>query len=363
MTMMPVLLGEYRNQNSNRVYPFADSATLADTTGASLPTDFIIDAFLYPMDTTGNVYLHSIDTAASKVYFGDANTDLAFAVCTYVNTSDTAYVYETGPYARQIGVVVFGSGVSSVLGGSVLREFGHDATGLCATAYTSMVQPGVRGVLLDDGTLVTGAITLVAGTGMDIISYQGAGEGYVYFDMFGTLPPTDDDCAGPDVLPPLITRICFERMPNSMFSIGSYGNGISVSGHGFSQDDICRVQRERGLPDDTGALPFKADSTVCDPQPPPDPPDPGLGQSVCVDVVALPGGTVTIVTPSSGLLLNPVAVAGVKGAFGPSRFVQSRPVGSLSEVADQLKKFMDPPIFADGLRIGVKGLSTYRRSR
>lgn len=362
--MMPVLLGEYRNQNSNRLYPFGDSATLTDTTGASLPADFIIDACLYPVDIQGSVYLHSINTATNQVYFGDSEavTDTAFAVCTYTNTTDTAYVYETGPYARQIGVVVFGPGVSGVLGGTVVRLFEHDATGLCATACTAMVQSGVRGVLLDDGTLITGAITLVAGTGMNIISYQSGDDGYVYFDMYGTLPPTDEDCAGAGVLTPLITQICFERVPNSLFSIAAYGAGVSVSGYGFSQDDICRAQRERGLPDSSGVLPFKPGSEVCNPVPPPDPPDPGASQSECVDVASLPGGTVIIVTPSSGLLLNPIAVAGVKGAFGPSSFVQSRPVGSLSEVAGQLQRFMDPPIFADGLRISVKGLSTYRRS-
>ena len=359
--MSVILLGEYRNQNSNRVYPFADSSTLIDTSGFALPTDFIIDAFLYPIDITGSIYLHSIDTANAKIYFATTDNDEPFAVADYVNTSDTAYVYETGEYERQIGTLVFGSGMAEVLGGDVVRLFTSDTAALCPTAYITMNQAGVRGFLLDDGTLVTGDITLTGGTGLTITSYAPSlgSDNYIIIDMYGTLPATPTECGDPY---PFISEICFERLAYSLFAFGSTGsNFIELQGSDFSQEDICNPQRLMSLPDSDGNLPPKAPvDTPCNPLPPPGPPDPGTDDSVCFSVAGFAGGTFYLVAPNGGSYTNPMLVAGVKGDTSPASFVQAHPVSSLDSIANDLARLSDPPSTADGLKISIRGLSSFR---
>ena len=352
-------MGEYRNQNSNRSYPFADDASLLDADGNALPSDFIIDAFLFPIDVGGGVYLQSIDTVSGKIYFAADGTPDPFGIATYAGT-DTAYVYETGTYGRQIGVVVFGAGTNQIVGGTAVRTFTYEATALTPAAFIPMNQPGVRGILLEDGSLLTGDITIVGGPGVNITSFGGTNSGWVVFDFVGTLPPTPDDCGDPN---PLIKRICFDRNTNSLFSLSLYTGGIALSGYGFNQDDICKAQRSVSLPDENGNLPPQPTETdPCKPGPPPPPPSPGVAQHECVDLADLPGSTLLIVTPSGGSMLNVVAVVGVRGVFGQSFFVQAKPVESISELANQFNNFTDPPLSSDALRISIKGLSTYKRS-
>ena len=110
--MPPIVLGEYRNQHEQRMYPFLDDATLKDATGWVLPTNFIIDAFLYPIDLENALYLSSIDTGKSKLYFSDTVTGKIHGVAV-LGADETAYVYEPDGMERQIGIVTFGSGKMS----------------------------------------------------------------------------------------------------------------------------------------------------------------------------------------------------------------------------------------------------------
>ena len=349
--MSLVLLGEYRNQNSNRYYQFADGVTLTDTAGNALPVDFVVDAFVFPVDVLGAVYLKAVDTATGTLYFGADGATTPFGTAVYDGTA-TAYIYETGVYGRQIGVVVFGDGIDSIVGGSTVREFTYAATALCPAAYITVNQIGVRGILLDDGTLMTGDVVIKAGPGVDITSVPDTAGGTLVFDFIGTLPPSADDCGDPN---PPIQTLTFEREPCSMFSVGSYGAGISLSGYGITQDDICKPKKELVLPDEDGTLPPKHDS-VCVPPLPPTPPDCGDKQTVAVAVAGLLGGTLVIAAPSSGPAMNPISVRGIAGVFGQSSFVQTRAVKSVSAVAGQLANFTDPPIASDALEIGIRGL-------
>lgn len=357
-----VILGEYRDRNGKRNFPFADEASLKDDLDASLPTDFLIDAFLYPIDVQGAIYMSSINILTGKIYFSDT-MGKTFGVATYVAGTDTAFVYETGVYARLIGVLVFGAGVTALRSGADVRSFTYAATALCPTTYVPVNSPGVQGFLLPDGSLVTGDVVITGRNGVIVqtLVLQSGVLGALTFDMEGQLAPTPDECGTTTCAP--ITQICFERLPGSMFSVSAYGTGIALSGYGFSQDDICAAQRMLSLPDSSGTLPPRAGADAndpCHPGPAPTPVDPGTAQSVCLDI-ATALGDIAISTPSAVGYLNPISVLGVAGAFNPRSFTQTLPVNSPADLANQIKTATNPPASSDSLKIGIKGLSTYRR--
>lgn len=351
--MSLVLLGEYRSQNSQRCYPFADDVTLMDAEGNALPTDFIIDAFLFPLGITGGVYLHSVDVAAGKLYFATSDNSSPFGVATYDQT-DTAYVYETEGYTRQIGVVVFGAGIDAIMAGSITRVFSYAATALAPAAFAPLNQTGVRGILLDDGTLLTGDVTLRGGSGVTVLTLKEEiytdDDGLIVIGFQGMPKPSSDDCGNPN---PLIKKITFRRNSCSPFSLGAYGTGISLNGYGFTLDDLCQADRSTKLPDAEGNLPSTPSDDVCSPPVPPEPCDCGGEQEVVVNAAGLLGGTLTIATPSVGSYLNPIKVFGVRGGSRTPHFVQAKPVSSANAVEGDAKAFRNPPSTADGLVVWI----------
>ena len=354
--MQPVLLGEYRNQNSRRNYPFVDNSILADTDGNPIPTDMIIDVYLYPFDLVGSVYMSEIDITEQVIYFSDSGTNERIGDVSIPTVGDTVYVYEYGKYGRQIGVVVFGDGVGLVSRGAVTRLFDSAVTELVPTAYIPLNQVGVRGFELPDGTLVTGAVQFLGVDGMAVSSETGA----LVFSAVGT-PILPDDCEDDC---PRIEEICIERTPGSLFSVAQVDTcTFSIAAYDVTLDDICAANKARSLPDAVGNLPLKSKpgEGICDPPvPPPDPPEPGPNQAFCIAVSPC-NGNINIVTPSAMGARNPIAVIAddQAGAGGANRLVMPV-VDSAAEAQPYLDSFKEPTRLPGKLTIAVKGLSVGR---
>jgi hypothetical protein len=361
--MPPILLGEYRNKHSRRKYPFADDATLADNDGQTLPTDFLVDAFLYPIDLIGQPYLSQVDLNDKLLTFSDSETGAALGYAEFENTSASAQVYENGPHQRQIGVLVFGDGLASLFRGRDVRTFSEASTALCPTVYIPLNQSGVRGIELDDGTLITGPVVFEGQDGIVAKTYTDmSGNAILEFNMVGVLPPTIGDC-GDDC--GVIKEICFQRAPGSRFMISEYGpQTIALTSYGFSLEDICNAQSAIRLPDDDGYLPLlpKPGDDPCGVPPiPPLPPDPGPEVEICFEM-ADGDGNVFIVTPSAAGYTNAIGIKELDHV-GVTDSPSLRLPATVRNAAEALKytaDFIKPPSFADGLAIIIKGLSGYR---
>lgn len=352
---VPVLLTEYRNENEQRNYPFADDATMADAQGAVLSSDFLVDAILYPIGAVGQVYLSKIDGANKQLWFSDAATNAVVGYATYTPGQDYAYVYQyqVGMQVaeRQIGTVVFGSSAAAVLTGAATRVFVADSTPLAPSAFVTVIQPGVTGVLGTDNLLLTGDITVKGGYGVTTYTYVDTdGKSILEIDILGVTVPDDTECG----LPPPITQLCLVHKLGSLVDVSAYAvNTIALTGHGFCLDELCAVKKSTQLPDSTGKLPASG-RDVCLPTPLPPGPGPDAANSVCV--TPADGQAVQIVAPSTVGCANPIVV---RPANDP---VVSPPVRFGSAVAldadpDKLmEKDASAPFISRGLKVGIKGL-------
>jgi hypothetical protein len=358
---MPAIVStEYRNQNSLRAYPFEDDATLLDNTGLALPIDFLVDAFLYPIDLVNNLYLSRLDLNTRRVYFADTVTGTVHGFADIDTNLDYAFVYDSETYMRQVGILTLGDGRSNLFQGLAIRDFEPAATTLAPTTYIALVQEGVRGIMLPDGTIFTGDVQLEGQNGVVVTS--SAGSNIVKIDIVGVPESNPEDCG--DDCPP-IQEICFERAPGSVFMISQYDAvTVALNTYAFTLDDLCGAQKARKLPDAQGNLPLavKPGDDPCEIPPiPPGPPDPGPAVNFCITVSSL-NGNLTIITPSAGGDFNPVNLKTLdhQGALGAAQ-LQVPQLATGTDVDAAAANFANPPTFADGLSIGLKGLALYSR--
>jgi len=360
---MPILLGEYRNQHSRRRYPFADEATLTDADGQILPTDFLIDAHMYPIDLENSLYMSRIELTEAKIYFADTVTNAVHGVAEVDFDERVAYVYQDDAYARQIGILTFGDGLVGLFRGRETRTFEAAATPLCPTAYIPLNQEGVRGIIPDDDTLITGAVKVEGRNGVLVTSRIESGRHILRIDILGEPGPLPDEC-GDDC--PMIEELCVERMPGSLFTISQYDTfTVAVSGYGFDLDDICSAQKARKLPDENGELPLrpKPGCDPCGPPPvPPTPPAPGPHEEICIRAED-GSGSIWLTTPSTASMINAIGITSIDnvGLQNLPRLNFPRAVRGFSDVMGQVDDFVRPPQLAEGLAIFLKGLAIYRR--
>lgn len=359
---MPEVINiEYRNQNSLRRYPFEDEATMLDTTGVALPIDFLVDAFMYPIDLKGRVYISSIDLGAGRIHFTDTGTRKECGFADFTNASTTAEIYDNETFMRQIGLLVFGDGIAGVFQGYGVRTFTVSGTAFCPTTYIPMTQIGVRAIILPDGTIMTGDVVIEGQNGITVETYTSGTKDVIYIDIVG-IAVGDQQCDCGDCCP--ITTIRAERVPGSLFMISQYDSRtIGISAYNFDLGDVCSKQRAQQLPDSDGNLPRhpKAGDDPCGETPlPPHPP--ALGPSVSFDlVVASASGNIGIIAPSAGDF-NAAYVLDCPGSNmqGQAK-LSTQPAYNLADVAKAMADFGNPPTFTDAIEIGIKGLAQYRR--
>lgn len=160
---------EWRAANQKTKYPFAETATLTNAGGGFIAEDVFLDLALYPIGGQERMFLSKvvIDSETITVYFGDSGNK---ARCS--GSFDLAEPASTlalaDKYGRPAGVIVSQPELLAQLQalGLGTHEFGVTATEICATCIMPTPEIGVRGFLLEDGTVVAGKAWLVGEDGV-----------------------------------------------------------------------------------------------------------------------------------------------------------------------------------------------------
>lgn len=347
--MSTVIMPEYGNQNRQRKFPFTDASTLLDSTGEALPVDFVVDASIYPIDVTGPVYVSELDPANSTISFADAGGTV-FATAVYGPVPGVVDVIETGAYERKLGVIVTGAGVADVFRGKSVRTFTAAATALAPVACVPVQQAGVRGIILPDGTLMTGAVTITGKDGVWVTSRVSGSMSILRFDVVGVVPKSRPECT--DDGPP-ICRIRVSRSSTSPIMIASYGsNGLSLTLRDMSLDTLCAAVRgtyRRNTSDPCGA-----------PVTPPAPPGAVSTSDVVFNICA--GGTNAffIVAPSGGNYVNPISVRAQPQASAPQSRLTHEYGTDLPSIEKAADMFRQPPQPGGGIILELQGIGTRR---
>ena len=165
----PLLHTEWRNNNERINYPFADHATLINTAGDAVDRDLFSDARLYPIGGTAGLYLGKISVSGSELTFhiNDLIGELASGVFDLNSPPAEVALYDA--YGRPAGILVsdverLGS-LNGIYGeGEIVFE--QEQTEFAASVAVPLPDPGVRGILLDDGNVLSGDVWLVGEDGI-----------------------------------------------------------------------------------------------------------------------------------------------------------------------------------------------------
>lgn len=167
-----ILYPQFRDEQSDSRYPFADSATLAPVSGRlTIAPQTFIDATFFVIGGDARLYISSIAVTDDTVTIvvGDANTP-ARATGEYsiaaIPTNGLVSFFDI--YGRHVGSLLSSPNELAGLADNELGQytFTFNATEFVASVVIPANEPGVRGVLAAGSPLLTGDILLVGDRGV-----------------------------------------------------------------------------------------------------------------------------------------------------------------------------------------------------
>lgn len=178
-----IIFPAWRDETRLSNYPFEDGCTLTSNDGLTLPKDLFLDAVLYPVGVTGELYLSAIrvntETRTITLCVGiPGSEDLITGTINMGNTGDTVSFYDT--YGRPAGVLVSNApgGTGSTLDllaswGEGNHTFKKTATKFVGRVIVPMPQVGVRAIILESGEIFTGEVYVVGERGVTLRKIDG----------------------------------------------------------------------------------------------------------------------------------------------------------------------------------------------
>lgn len=172
-----ILYPQFRDEQSDSRYPFADSATLTPVSGQlAIKQQTFIDATFFVIGGAVQLYISSIVISADTVTIsvGDPNTP-ARATGTYsiaaIPTNGLVSFFDI--YDRHVGSLLSSPTELAALADNNVGTytFTFAATELVASVVIPANEPGVRGVLTPGSPLLTGDIWLVGDSGV-VLRYE-----------------------------------------------------------------------------------------------------------------------------------------------------------------------------------------------
>lgn len=167
---MPEILDpEWRGSLATTKYPFADTASLSNNSGDFIPEGIFLDASLYVIGAKDRLYIAKIEiTADSGTLTLNDSTKKAVATATFNLLDPPSQIQVLDLFGRPAGILVTDPTNLAIfqawIAGS--HEFQIGTTEFVARVTIPTPEIGVRGFLLDDGTLMTGDVWFVGGDGV-----------------------------------------------------------------------------------------------------------------------------------------------------------------------------------------------------
>jgi hypothetical protein len=251
MSSARILFPDFRDEQSDSRYPFADTATLTATDNVTaIERDTFIDATFYAINSRGTIYISSVVVTPQKITIkiGD-EAAAAIAETSFipnpVSGPENGVLHLKDAYGRPAGVLIASKEKLVLFAGWVIGTytFSRAATSFVATTVIPAQEAGVRGVLSAADDLITGDLWLI-GDGGVVFRYEGEQNGYqiIRVDVVGV---------------PLFSRflcIPFDRFVPKNFvrtinncPADEYGN-FTITATGFEvEDTVLRVSHKDGI--------------------------------------------------------------------------------------------------------------------
>ena len=164
-----ILFPEWRKANEPTKYPFSSRATLTNLDGTTIIEGTFLDAALYPIGAGNGLHLAQVDINHEQVLLiikDEHNNLAATGKLPLVNAPDDILL--TDSYGRPAGIIVSESERLGIFQswGVGAHVFTGAMTEFCATVCFPTPEIGVRGIMLDDGSIFTGDVWLVGDDGV-----------------------------------------------------------------------------------------------------------------------------------------------------------------------------------------------------
>ena len=160
---------EWRKQNETTKYPFSDQASLVNVDGRRIIAGTFLDAALYPTGLTAGLYLSQVTIThqTATLTLGVPGSP-AIATGSFNLVSQASDVVFTDASGRPAGLLISEPQRLAVFQtwGVGSYEFQPEESEFAATVCFPTPERGVRGILLDDGSLLTGDVWLIGSDGV-----------------------------------------------------------------------------------------------------------------------------------------------------------------------------------------------------
>lgn len=245
-----ILFPEWRDENEKIKYPFSDSSTMTNGTLTLPPTTFI-DGRLYPIGGNELLYMNRITRDGSVVTIGiraSGTEELATASFSLSVPPDNGELVFTDDYGRPAGMLL-----SSVLELGTLGavEQGTQLFTLAQAAFTAAVvvpQPdsGVRGVITEDGDVLSGEVWMVGERGVVLRQEAEAVRIDIVGDPYASRALCEDEepQEGEAATQPVLAAFCPVKTING-YPADDYGNFELRVGSNQSETNIMRITGQR----------------------------------------------------------------------------------------------------------------------
>jgi hypothetical protein len=183
---MRILFPEFRGENLDSRYPFADSATLLSRDKIALDPAMLIDAIVYPIGMGARGYLSALAVANRLVtiWVGDpANPHRASG--SFDPLAPPALIALADGYGRPAGLLVADPVLlaSAQAWGPGTHTFDVGATEFAASCTIPTPEPGVRGLVAAQGILLAGDVWIVGEDGVAVTLDES--DGSIRVDVVG----------------------------------------------------------------------------------------------------------------------------------------------------------------------------------
>lgn len=164
-----ILHPEWRDVNEPIPYPFVDAATLRNAAGKFIPEGTFLDASIYPIGGGPRMRLSMVTVSHEEVviYIGDQVTDqLAYGRFSLLEPPDELRLVDL--WGRPAGVLVSTANRLSIFQawGIGTHVFTVEGTEFVSDVCIPTPEVGLRGFVLEDGSVFTGDIWLVGDDGI-----------------------------------------------------------------------------------------------------------------------------------------------------------------------------------------------------
>lgn len=184
-----IIFPQFRDEQSDSRYPFVDKATLSSQEDVlEIGRDTFIDAALYAIGGYARAYISAIAVSASEIVItiGDENNkNRATARWTPASPPENGVLDVLDSYGRPAGMLLSTPLQLSRFAAWPARThtFALASTEFVNTVLIPAKEPGVRGLLSENGTLLTGDVWLVGDRGIVV---RQDGEGIIRIDIIGS---------------------------------------------------------------------------------------------------------------------------------------------------------------------------------